>query len=82
MIAIHPLDAYRSERIVRVMEELGLPYRLEVLERQPEIFAPEELKRIHKLGRAPVIRDDDIVVTGSGPTPGRMADQILETLLT
>ena len=66
MITIYHLDTSRSERIVWLMEELGLPYHLEVFERLPEVFAPEELKRIHKLGRAPVIRDGDIVLAESG----------------
>ena len=66
MITIYHLDTSRSERIVWLMEELGLPYDLEVFDRLPEIFAPEELKRIHKLGRAPIIRDGDSVLAESG----------------
>ena len=66
MITIYHLETSRSERIVWLMEELGLPYELEVFPRRPDIVAPEELKRIHPLGRAPVIRDADTVLAESG----------------
>lgn len=66
MITIYHLDTSRSERIVWLMEELGLPYELQVFERRPDIFAPDELKQIHPLGRAPVIRDGDTVLAESG----------------
>ena len=65
---IYHLDTSRSERIVWLMEELGLPYALERFDRMPNILAPEELQRVHKLGRAPVIRDDDTVLAQSGAT--------------
>ena len=66
MITIYHLDTSRSERIVWLMEELGLGYELEVFDRRPDIFAPDELKAIHPLGRAPVIRDGDTVLAESG----------------
>lgn len=66
MITIYHLDTSRSERIVWLMEELGLPYDLEVFERRPDIFAPDELKQVHPLGRAPVIRDGDTMLAESG----------------
>ena len=66
MITIYHLDTSRSERIVWLMEELGLPYTLDVFERGRDIFAPESFKQIHPLGRAPVIRDGDVVLAESG----------------
>jgi glutathione S-transferase len=66
MITIYHLDTSRSERIVWLMEELGLPYTLEVFERGRDILAPESFKEIHPLGRAPVIRDGDVVLAESG----------------
>ena len=66
MITIYHLDTSRSERIVWLMEELGLDYKLEVFDRRPDIFAPDELKAIHPLGRAPVIRDGDTILAESG----------------
>lgn len=66
MITIYHLDTSRSERIVWLMEELGLEYKLEAFDRRPDILAPDELKTIHPLGRAPVIRDGDTVLAESG----------------
>ena len=66
MITIYHLDTSRSERIVWLMEELGLPYTLERFDRMPNVLAPEELQRVHELGRAPVIRDGDTVLAESG----------------
>ena len=66
MITIYHLSTSRSERIVWLMEELGLPYQLERYLREPTGAAPEELKAIHPLGRAPVIRDGDTVLAESG----------------
>ncbi len=66
MLTIYHLSISRSERIVWLMEELGLPYHLETFARTPAIFAPESLKQVHPLGRAPVIRDGDVVLAESG----------------
>jgi glutathione S-transferase len=66
MITIYHLDTSRSERIVWLMEELGLPYGLELFQRQANGAAPDALKAIHALGRAPIIRDGDTVLAESG----------------
>ena len=66
MITIYHLSTSRSERIVWLMEELGLDYRLERLQREPNGAAPDALKAIHPLGKAPVIRDGDTVLAESG----------------
>jgi|SRR5579862_5891538 len=66
MITIYHLDTSRSERIIWLMEELGLSYRLEQFHRLPSGAAPEALKSIHALGRAPIIRDGDTVLAESG----------------
>ncbi len=66
MITLFHLDRSRSERIVWLLEELGLPYRLETFLRRPDLYGPEEMKRIHALGRAPVIVDGDVVLAESG----------------
>src|SRR5262249_9092336 len=54
------------ERIVWLMEELGLPYKLQVFPRETTGAAPHPLKEIHALGRAPAIRDGDTVLAESG----------------
>ncbi len=66
MIQLSHLDQSRSERIIWLLEELGLEYQLEVFLRQPDLYAPAALKDAHALGRAPVIRDGDVVLAESG----------------
>lgn len=66
MITIYHLETSRSERIVWLMEELGLKYKLEIFPREAASAAPSPLKAIHGLGKAPVIRDGDVVLAESG----------------
>src|SRR6266702_3220228 len=66
MLTIYHLETSRSERIVWLMEELGLPYRMQVFPRETTVAAPHPLKEIHALGRAPAIRDGDAVLAESG----------------
>ena len=61
MITIHHLVASQSERIIWLMEELGLPYALKIYHRDPATFmAPAALREIHPIGQAPVIQDGDV----------------------
>jgi glutathione S-transferase len=66
MITIYHLSTSRSERIVWLMEELGLEYQLSRHQREPNGAAPDALKAIHPLGKAPLIRDGDTVLAESG----------------
>jgi glutathione S-transferase len=66
MITIYHLDTSRSERIVWLMEELDLAYKLELFQRNDNGSAPDALREIHALGKAPVIRDGDTVLAESG----------------
>ena len=66
MITIYHLNMSRSERIIWLMEELGLEYKLEKFQREPGMEAPASLRAIHPLGKAPVIRDGDTVLIESG----------------
>ncbi len=66
MITIYHLETSRSERIVWLMEELGIEYKLEIFPRETTGAAPSPLKAIHALGKAPVIRDGDVVLAESG----------------
>jgi len=66
MITIYHLNISRSERIIWLMEELGLDYKLVKFQREPGMEAPASLRAIHPLGKAPVIRDGDIVLIESG----------------
>ncbi|MGC0154050.1 glutathione S-transferase family protein [Chromobacterium vaccinii] len=67
MIEVHHLNQSRSRRITWLLEELGLDYRVIAYQRDPETrLAPPELKAIHPLGKAPVLRDGDTVLIESG----------------
>jgi glutathione S-transferase len=67
MIEVHHLNNSRSQRVLWMLEEIGLEYRIVRYERDPKtMFAPPELKQVHPLGRAPVIRDGDFVLAESG----------------
>ena len=66
MITIYHLETSRSERIVWLMEELGLDYAVEIFPRESTAGAPSPLKAVHGLGKAPVIRDGDVVLAESG----------------
>ena len=67
MIVVHHLNNSRSQRILWLLEELGLDYEIRKYQRDPKtMMAPKELKAIHPLGKSPVISDDDIVVAESG----------------
>nr|WP_310522596.1 glutathione S-transferase family protein [Polymorphobacter sp.] len=71
MIVVHHLNNSRSQRIVWLLEELGLPYEIKHYARDGETnLAPPELKAVHPLGKSPVITDANgsgaRVVTESG----------------
>lgn len=67
MITVHHLENSRSQRVLWLLEELGLPYRVQRYRREPRtMLAPPELKSVHPLGKSPVIEDDGIVVAESG----------------
>ena len=59
MIRVHHLNNSRSQRVLWLLEELGMPYEVVRYERnKTTMLAPKELKRVHPLGKSPVIEDD------------------------
>ncbi len=67
MITVHHLDNSRSQRVLWLLEELGLPYEIRRYRRDPAtLLAPPELRQVHPLGKAPVITDGDLTVAESG----------------
>ena len=67
MIVVHHLNNSRSQRILWLLEELGLDYEIRKYQRDPKtMLAPPELKAVHPLGKSPVITDDGLVVAESG----------------
>ena len=66
MITVHHLADSRSQRILWLMEELGLDYELKKYPRAQGMFAPPEYQKLHGLGKAPVITDGNRTIAESG----------------
>jgi glutathione S-transferase len=66
MITVHHLNNSRSQRILWMLEELGVPYEVKRYEREPSMLAPASLRAVHPLGKSPVISDGDKVLAESG----------------
>lgn len=67
MITVHHLNNSRSQRVLWMLEELGIPYEIQFYQRDPKTMqAPDSLKKVHPLGKSPVITDGDMVVAESG----------------
>jgi len=67
MLTLHHLNDSRSQRVLWLLEELGLPYEIKHYQRNAETrLAPPELKKIHPLGKSPVITDGGTVIAESG----------------
>lgn len=74
MLTVHHLETSRSQRVLWLLEELGVPYELRTYQRDPRTrLAPPELRKIHPLGKSPVITEGDEVIAESGA--------IIETLV-
>ena len=64
MIVLHHLNQSRSQRVLWLLEELGVPYEIRFYQRDPAtMLAPPELKKVHPLGKSPVITDADAGLT-------------------
>jgi glutathione S-transferase len=67
MITVHHLNNSRSQRILWLLEELGVPYEIRRYQRDPKTdLAPPELLEVHPLGKSPVVTDCDLVLAESG----------------
>ena len=67
MIIVHHLENSRSQRVLWLLEELGLDYRVKRYARDPKtMLAPRELRQVHPLGKSPVIEDEGRIVVESG----------------
>jgi len=67
MITVHHLEHSRSQRVLWLLEELALPYQIQHYKRDPKTsLAPPELRRVHPLGKSPVISDGEHTVAESG----------------
>lgn len=67
MIVVHHLNNSRSQRVLWLLEELGLPYEIRPYQRDPQtMLAPKELLAVHPLGKSPVITDGALTLAESG----------------
>ncbi|OOG53428.1 glutathione S-transferase [Polaromonas sp. C04] len=67
MIVVHHLNDSRSQRVLWLLEELGVPYEIRRYQRNTQTrLAPPELTAVHPLGKSPVITDDGQTIIESG----------------
>jgi glutathione S-transferase len=76
MLTLHHLNDSRSQRILWLLEELGVPYEMKRYQRNAQTrLAPPELEAVHPLGKSPVITDGEIKIAESGA----IVDYIIRT---
>jgi len=76
MLTVHHLNNSRSQRVLWLLEELGVPYELQKYQRDAKtMLAPPELTQVHPLGKSPVVTDNGITVAESGA----IIEYLLET---
>ncbi|MGK8933008.1 glutathione S-transferase family protein [Pluralibacter gergoviae] len=66
MLTLHHLNLSRSQRVLWALEELHLPYDIVRYQREPTMLAPQALKKVHPLGKSPVLEDNGQVLAESG----------------
>lgn len=78
-IVVHHLDHSRSTRVLWLLEELELPYRIQPHARNPDTLrAPEGLRAVHPLGKAPVVTIDGAVLAESGAILETIDEELAE----
>lgn len=76
MIVVHHLNNSRSQRILWLLEELGVPYEVKRYERDAQtMLAPPELRAVHPLGKSPVITDGGKTIAETG----NIVEYLIET---
>jgi glutathione S-transferase len=73
-ITVHHLNNSKSQRVLWVLEELGLDYEIVFYKRNPG-FAPPEMKQVHPLGKAPAVVIDGVVMAESGAIVEYLVDR-------
>ncbi len=67
MITVHHLNNSRSQRVLWLLEEIGVPYEIKRYQRDPEtMLAPPALREVHPLGKSPVVTDGELTLAESG----------------
>ncbi|MBN3925657.1 glutathione S-transferase [Nostoc sp. NMS4] len=76
MIIVHHLNNSRSQRVLWLLEELGIEYEIKFYERDAKtMMAPESLRQVHPLGKSPVITDADLTIAESGAIIEYLSDR-------
>jgi glutathione S-transferase len=76
MIVVHHLNNSRSQRVLWLLEELGVEYEVKRYERDAKtMLAPPELLAVHPLGKSPVIIDGSVTVAESGAIVEYLVDR-------
>jgi glutathione S-transferase len=76
MITVHHLNNSRSQRVLWLLEELGLEYEIKPYQRDPQtMLAPPELRAVHPLGKSPVVSDGDLTLAESGAIIEYLSDR-------
>jgi glutathione S-transferase len=76
MLTVHHLNNSRSQRVLWLLEELGVPYEIKRYQRDPKtMLAPPELRAVHPLGKSPVITDDGLTIAESGAIVEYLVDR-------
>ena len=67
MITVHHLNNSRSQRVLWLLEEIGVPYEIKRYERDAKtMLAPPSLREVHPLGKSPVVTDGGQTLAESG----------------
>jgi glutathione S-transferase len=76
MITVHHLNNSRSQRVLWLLEELGLEYEVKRYERDAKtMLAPKALRAVHPLGKSPIITDGDATLAESGAIVEYLVDR-------
>ncbi len=76
MIIVHHLENSRSQRVLWLLEELGLRYEVRRYDRNRKtMLAPPELRKVHPLGKAPVIEDESWIIAETGAIVEYLVDK-------
>jgi glutathione S-transferase len=74
-LVVHNLNNSRAQRVLWLLEELGVPYEVKHHQRNRSLQAPAELKAIHPLGKSPIVEDQGRVLAETGA----IVEYILDT---
>jgi glutathione S-transferase len=76
MLTVHHLDNSRSQRVLWLLEELGLPYEVKYYKRDRKtMLAPPELRVVHPLGKSPVVTDGAATIAETGAIVEYLVDK-------